>query len=614
MRALAKRAGGGERKSVALTWPKRATNNLYQGDPDDTYNSTMMGTYHKAGTCSMYYLDTMWRQHRSMGAAGMTTDMEYPQMSTIKGRTADMKYVSLKIHLTNQLYSTPVGPDATDKLRIAPGYQMDPNPFYVQPNFGRTPFTSLCLGLPPDDKQVNVMPAHMEVKYRVIVFETKLPREDAFKRGLGSVTRAQNAALDSAPGSVTDQVYTRGYTFADLDEAERIINVGDIEAFAEDLSIPNTSRVTSVVLGGAVTGNHKHNYLAPYSTGPTHNTVLNPEVKPQETSGTVVEKGYFANIQGPEVFVDRVPFGPRKAMDSCVDSIDYFEHGDDSFDPRKLKLKKHKVRRVFYDKVIDCTGATVPGSRKRRARTNTAPDDLPAGTTVGYTEEIQMPGMQQYKEVDIPVRIPKAALKPIKFFDRRDADKYPTVYDQEELDLSQSQAGYRPYLPIGSAEVNRFSGGTLPNGAGLPATPQGTNPAGLIDQRPTHYLVPALFNCQGKSSREAFRAGGDARSGQDPQSAEVPDDPLIAFDYRPMNNRFKVAIIPFFVSKFDGKVTSATEFYQRSQTPLTAGSVDIPLDLIPLSGDFDIKQRVYSNADSKFLYSTVTCHQVAMDT
>lgn len=347
-----------------------------------------------------------------------------------------------------------------------------------------------------------------KVKYRVIVYRTRnLPKISAPQNYTGpcSIARASAAPLMG------------NFNFTDLHRMQNQGHASWVTTGEDAYSVAIPGNATTID-GVAVEGGEADGGQAAGVTAVPGSTV------PRKITD-----------HDCECYVERKPFGFNASLQNIHNHYRLFaattrdEHEATSANPAKARLNRDYVQEVLYDKIHDCTGAS-----------NGTDVESTFSVSVGGLTGQQtnhFPGGQRAKVKTIPIRIPKHKLRrPVMF----------PVDGRNPASFSSNLERYKELDPEW----------------GLPTTAirdtAAAAQASKYDFRPTEAIQPYLHGILGDPLRDKF-CGATLIKEPGTQQGDV------RFDYRPINYRWKVAVIPFFVDRDNKKITSQCQAYTYSQ-------------------------------------------------
>lgn len=186
------------------------------------------------------------------------------------------------------------------------------------------------------------------------------------------------------------------------------------------------------------------------------------------------------------------------------------------------KLNREYAIEVLHDKIYDCTG-------KASGKDIESSTSLTAGAaSTGQTNHF--PSGQKIRHRNIKINIPKSKLKAALVFpvDGRN----PAVH---------------------SSNITRYK--EMDPEWGLPdSVIDGSSDASLYDFRPTEMLIPAMHGVKGDPLNTKSMPQGLAKEVTGQAGSR-------RFDHRPLNYRWKVAVLPFFVDTAADSVTAFAPHY-----------------------------------------------------
>jgi len=231
-----------------------------------------------------------------------------------------------------------------------------------------------------------------------------------------------------------------------------------------------------------------------------------------------------------EMYVEEKGFGPQSLHEQTQSDFLMFKSTSSAFDPAIAKVNTAYAKEVIYDKVIDCTGRTMMDVPVLTRTQNLVPGDQdePAEqAAAGFTYQSLRPQAACYRTLN--VRVPKDRLEtPLRF----PTTRKPGEYEHFVQKVHEADPEW-----------------------GCPATAVSQAPTTadteLADFRPGDLCMPHLHAITADPlTDESCNPAATA----DPSDQQGPR----RFDFRPINHRWKVAIIPFMVEKSNGASVSGS--------------------------------------------------------
>lgn len=498
--ALTKIDKRAERGSNKLSYPGGTMGSLRAKMPGVS-NQTLVPSL-LAGTCCEWHLDMLLRQYKDGNKDCLDAGYQYPPDNTIHGDTAEITNWGITVTLTNLLgRATSEGNAAAVGKYWGDKYATDAlNGCDLLDNKG----AFILREMDPSSTRDVTLTQDTRVKYRVIIYRTAaLPRarELPLYRGPCSIWRAR---LPNTPG----------YQFTDLFRM-------DFKEYTTWLDPTHAPHAYSVALSGATQVFDGIEVEAGEAESKAPNVTASSDRKIEPHTA--------------EVYVERKPFGFNSLLQNIFNGTRLFSATTTASgsttpaDPRRSKLNRDYVTHVLHDKVYDVTGAKAGHDIESNVSTTAG------GVTAGQTNHF--PAGQAFRKRVLKFRLPKKELKT------------PVVFPKD----GRNPAVHRSYL-------QRYK--ELDPEWGLPttviqadsATPSSSATDQLLDYRPTEMLMPALHGIKGD---EFYDQTIDATLKKDGTDQEGP----FRFDHRPLNYRWKVALLPFFVNKDTGDATALAKFY-----------------------------------------------------
>lgn len=470
--------------------------------------------YQYAGTAAEWNWDTLLRQHRKGTEDGLVPGVEYPSDATVEGNTATVVSAGMSVTLTNIL-------PTLGQVSHVPTYHNNPVTVGNNPTFMKLSNHRYDTGRESRVGERLRLPVGIRVMYRVIAYQATYPTMDQSYAGLNA------ASHDDVPN-------TAAFGEPSGNQLDPLIDLFSLDHI-QDGSLADTATIhygDHIIING-------HRGPASVDNGDMYDEPAGT-VDPVN-SGTIgaMKRGFMM----PEVYVKRLPFGTEGVMKKCRPSMKVLSGG---FDPRTLRFVGKGTK--FFDKIVDCTGKTMPGTFCEKTVGNTTqivddafPDRVKNKSM--YAEVTVKPrAVQADRTRTLRIPIPSSMVKkPVKF---------PTKTKNDILVLRCNQFMRNYTQDLGAA---------TPGGVGIDARHGHdgtiyTADTGL-DYQPSEQLVPVLQSGSGMLPDQVLDS-----TLLDPVHQTVSG--ANAYDYRPMTHRLRTIVIPFFVDE-NGNATAATTVYQE---------------------------------------------------